>query len=95
MTVIIPMYSKYIQLPEGCPLLGLNCSQTPNLVNLSSIAWEGNGLDFHYSSSALGTGRDACNMSDYETILDGLLPLIVSAGVGNGASHFWLLVSTQ
>lgn len=52
-------------------------------------------MDFHYSSSALATGRDACNMAEFETIPDGLLPLIVSAGVGNGASQFWLLVSTQ
>ena len=95
MTVTIPMRSKCIQLPGDCPLLGLNCSQTPNPVNVSSVAWEGKGLDFHYSSSALATGRDACDMSEYETIPDGLLPLIVSAGVGNGASHFWLLVSTQ
>lgn len=82
-----------LQLPGDCPLQGVDCSQTPNALNVSSVAWKGEGLEFHYNASVLETGSDACNMVQHETIPDGLLPLIVSAVLDNGNSHFWILVS--
>lgn len=87
------MHSQCLQLPEDCPLQGLNCSKTPNTVNISSVAWKGNGLEFHYNTSTLETGRDACYMVQNDSIPDGLLPLIVSAGTDNVTNHFWILVS--
>ena len=84
-----------MQLPEDCPLIGLNCSQTLNRVNVSSVVSKRNGLEFQYNTSALDVGRDACNMVQDGTIPDGLLPLVVSAGTENGSSHFWILVSTH
>ena len=82
-----------MQLPERCPLQGLDCSQMPNALSISSVAWKGTGLQFQYNTSMLETGIDACNMMQQETVPDGLLPLIVSAVTDNGTSHFWILVS--